>query len=676
VLTLEPNWSSFFTGESVTFICDMKEGKDTDWEYKINKDGREFVPYNSSYTIETLSTVSSGRYQCSGHHKSSNDTKTSNIISLTVSDKPNIKLTAGPTIIPVGGRVNLSCSVDDSDGWKYDWFRRTSNSNEAQVDGEENRDIRVSQGGIYRCRGRRGKPVYYTDYSDEVTVEITVSNKAVVKMQNDWSQIFRGETITLTCEIQDGGDTEWEYEWKTSSSETSPKQRERWIFTASASSGGNYWCQGKVKMDFYFPTEWSDPLRLTVTLSNRVVVTLHPNCSEIYHGEMITVRCEIQGGDTEWEYEWETTSSIKPSNQNEFRISSASSSHSGNYRCKGRKKNAQYKTTEWSDFIKLTVNNSKSNKPQSVLTVSPSWLSPGASVTLKCEVEHPSAGWRFYWYKTVPKLSDRLYRYELLPGSDSGTEEDSYMVHGQTHTAGYVCRAGRGEPVFHTEHRKPTFVWSGDFPPSASLTVSPDRVQHFTSDSVSLSCEGNSTEWRVRRFPEDSYLSPCSDWGTMTGSTCNISGLNSSAVYWCESGSGQFTNSVNITGHNADIILMSPVHPVTEGQSVSLGCRLKTGQKLSNNVFFYQNDKLLQNHTRVELIISAVSKSHEGFYKCQHSGKESPQSWMTVKRYRPESSSFTVPFVSGLVGGILLTVFLQLLLLCFYRKINGEVFSY
>uniref|UniRef100_A0A7N6A3P0 Ig-like domain-containing protein n=1 Tax=Anabas testudineus TaxID=64144 RepID=A0A7N6A3P0_ANATE len=302
-------------------------------------------------------------------------------------------------------------------------------------------------------------------------------------------------------------------------------------------------------------TEISESHKEESTVSTSVSVTLQPDWSQIFSGEKITVRCEIQGGgDTEWDYEWETTSSIKPSNQNEFRISSASSSHSGNYRCKGRKKNAQYKRTEWSDFIKLTVNN---NKPQSVLTVSPSWLSPGASVTLKCEVEHPSAGWRFYWYKTVPKLSDRLYRYELLPGSDSGTEEDSYMVHGQTHTAGYVCRAGRGEPVFYTEHSKPTFVWSGDFPPSASLTVSPDRVQHFTSDSVSLSCEGNSTEWRVRRFPEHSYLSLCSDWGTMTGSTCNISGLNSSAVYWCESGSGQFTNSVNITGHSEFSSLLS-----------------------------------------------------------------------------------------------------------------------
>uniref|UniRef100_A0AAQ6IPF5 Ig-like domain-containing protein n=1 Tax=Anabas testudineus TaxID=64144 RepID=A0AAQ6IPF5_ANATE len=382
--------------------------------------------------------------------------------------------------------------------------------------------------------------------------------------------------------------------------------------------------------------------------STSVSVTLQPDWSQIFSGEKITVRCEIQGGgDTEWDYEWKTPQSTSHQTHVNYWTLSVSESSSGNYMCRGRNRRDSYSSTQWSKTITLTVSGEKpkpqlsaddrvipvggsvtlSYKPQSVLTVSPSWLSPGASVTLKCEVEHPSAGWRFYWYKTVPKLSDRLYRYELLPGSDSGTEEDSYMVHGQTHTAGYVCRAGRGEPV-HNMCVYNMFCVS-DFPPSASLTVSPDRVQHFTSDSVSLSCEGNSTEWRVRRFPEDSYLSLCSDWGTMTGSTCNISGLNSSAVYWCESGSGQFTNSVNITGHN--MILMIPVHPVTEGQSVSLGCRLKTGQKLSNNVFFYQNDKLLQNDTRVELIISAVSKSHEGFYKCQHSGKESPQSWMTVK---------------------------------------------
>uniref|UniRef100_A0A7N6A6R8 Ig-like domain-containing protein n=1 Tax=Anabas testudineus TaxID=64144 RepID=A0A7N6A6R8_ANATE len=403
--------------------------------------------------------------------------------------------------------------------------------------------------------------------------------------------------------------------------------------------------------------------------STSVSVTLQPDWSQIFSGEKITVRCEIQGGgDTEWDYEWKTPQSTSHQTHVNYWTLSVSESSSGNYMCRGRNRRDSYSSTQWSKTITLTV----SDKPQSVLTVSPSWLNPGASVTLKCEVEHPSSGWRFYWYKTVPKLSDRLYTYELLPGSDSGTEEDSYMVHGQTHTAGYVCRAGRGEPV-HNMCVYNMFCVS-DFPPSASLTVSPDRVQHFTSDSVSLSCEGNSTEWRVRRFPEDSYLSLCSDWGTMTGSTCNISGLNSSAVYWCESGSGQFTNSVNITGHN--MILMSPVRPVTEGQSVSLGCRLKTGQKLSNNVFFYQNDKLLQTDTRVELIISAVSKSHEGFYKCQHSGKESPQSWMTVK-ISAGHEIFPWSLTIGLVCGVLsLVLLVLLLLLCRFRRSKREIFVF
>ncbi|KAF3697786.1 hypothetical protein EXN66_Car013467 [Channa argus] len=241
---------------------------------------------------------------------------------------------------------------------------------------------------------------------------------------------------------------------------------------------------------------------------------------------------------------------MKPPEQKEYEIRRVTSSHRGKYSCRARMKTPQQSSTDWSDVFTLTV----SHKPQPVLTVSPSWLSPGASVTLNCEVEHPSAGWRFYWYKTVPDLSDkyyRSYRYELLPGRDNVTEQNSSIIHGQTHTAGYVCRAGRGDPVYYTNHSEPKFVWSGDVHPSASLTVNPDRVQHFTSDSVSLSCEGNTTEWTVRRFPDGGFLSHCYYWGTMTGSTCKFSTSQSgTAVYWCESGSGEFSNSVNITVHS------------------------------------------------------------------------------------------------------------------------------
>ncbi|XP_047425102.1 killer cell immunoglobulin-like receptor 3DL1, partial [Mugil cephalus] len=367
VLTTDPYWSPLFTGESVTFICDMKEGGVTDWDYKINKDGGEFTPYNidQRYTLNPLSPGHSGEYQCCGSHKRSSQTKCSKTVTLTVSasDIPRATLKSGPTTIPVGGRVTLTCSVEPSAGWKYEWFRHSTDTSEVQVETNdgENRVISVSQGGIYWCRGgrgRRGEPVYYTYDSDPVTIEIIIPNKAVVTRQHNWPQIFRGENITLTCEVQGGEDTEWIYDWRKLRSSTHWTNNKYWTFTASESSSGDYMCRSRLRDDSYSSTEWSEAITLSVS---------------------------------------------------------------------GK---------------------------QPVLSVSPSWLSPGASVTLSCEVEHPSAGWRFYWYKAVPDLSHK-YQYsndELLPGSINGTEQDSYIIDGQTHTAGYVCRAGRGEPVFYTDY--------------------------------------------------------------------------------------------------------------------------------------------------------------------------------------------------------------------------------
>uniref|UniRef100_A0A4W6FFR4 Ig-like domain-containing protein n=1 Tax=Lates calcarifer TaxID=8187 RepID=A0A4W6FFR4_LATCA len=457
-LTLEPKSPYLFTGECITFTCDMRDGYDTDWHYTFNWNGQHIVSFdaNNSYSLNLTADLS-GDYQCIGHHKDlTNVTKQSNKVTLSVKERaenlqletqqpahmctynvtisghqyilPTATLRADGTSIPVAGTLTLTCSVLVSGGWKYDWFRRTSDSYETMIvaDGVQN-SISVSHEGIYRCRGRRGNPGFFTEDSDEI-------------------------------------------------------------------------------------------------LTNRAVVTLQPAWPKIYSGETITVRCEIQGGgDTEWEYEWETTTSFKPSNQHEHRISPASSSHSGDYWCKGRVKSSQQNSTGWSNCLTLKV----------------------------------------------------------------------FLV--------------------------------------TSLTVNPDRVQHFTSDSVSLSCEGNSAEWRVKRFPEHGYMSHCSDWWRMTGFTCNMMlSWYDTAVYWCESGSGEFSNAVNITANYTNIVLVSPVHPVAEGDSVTLGCVLRTDDSLSN-VTFYKNGKLVQNDDRGELNISAVSKSDEGFYKCEYSGSESSESWMSVK---------------------------------------------
>ncbi|XP_014831285.1 PREDICTED: titin-like [Poecilia mexicana] len=764
-LILEPNWSQIYRGEKVTLTCEIQDDGGTQWTYEWRTTNGRPITSSEHKTI-TATELDSGEYSCRGI-RDYKLTEWSDSVRLTVKHyKPTATLIAMETTIPAGGSVTLTCSVEGSTGWKFDWFR---NGQQYPADGssrntEPDGTIRVSEGGKYSCRGGRGgrgDPVFESGTSNKVTIWRTDPNKPSLVLQPNWSQIYSGEKVTLRCEIQDDGGTQWTYEWIPINGKT-PTPSEHKTITATELDSGEYSCRG---FRDYKLTEWSDSVRLTVkhykptatlrasytiipaggsvtltcsvdgstgwkfdwfrngqqypadgssrntepdgtirvseggkyscrggrgdpvsesgtsykvtiqiTDPNKPSLVLQPNWSQIYRGEKVTLRCEIQGG-TQWTYEWRTTNRNSPSSS-EYKINSATESLSGEYSCRGKREGFSW--TPWSNVVNIAV----SPKPQPVLSVSPSWLNPGASVTLSCEgLEHQPAGWRFFWYKAVPGPSSSSYTSELLPGSTNGSEQNSFIINGPTLTAGFVCRAGRGEPEFYTYYSEPKFIWSADPRPAASLSVNPDRVQHFRSESVTLNCEGNSSEWRVKRFTETGKLSNCSIWGNLTGSTCIIDPNRfNSGVYWCESKSGEFSNAVNITVQDDDSapLLLSPVLPVTEGDPVTLSCRDKKQQLLSN-VFFYHNDKLIHSDSRGELNISAVSKSDEGFYKCQHSGKDSPRSWMSVRVAvsSPVSSSFPVMLIVGPVVGVVLIILIILLVLwrCRWSKDDGGLDS-
>uniref|UniRef100_A0AAV2KK07 Ig-like domain-containing protein n=1 Tax=Knipowitschia caucasica TaxID=637954 RepID=A0AAV2KK07_KNICA len=99
-----------------------------------------------------------------------------------------------------------------------------------------------------------------------------------------------------------------------------------------------------------------------------------------------------------------------------------------------------------------------SSGPAAVVSVSESWLRPGASVSLNCTVTAPSAGWIFHWYRAVPH--SKSFTYERLPGASVGPEHNSFSLQGLNHSAAFVCRATRGSPAFFSEYSDPSFVWS------------------------------------------------------------------------------------------------------------------------------------------------------------------------------------------------------------------------
>ncbi|KAI5613844.1 Fc receptor-like protein 5, partial [Silurus asotus] len=86
-----------------------------------------------------------------------------------------------------------------------------------------------------------------------------------------------------------------------------------------------------------------------------------------------------------------------------------------------------------------------------------------------------------------------------------------------------------------------------------------------------------------------------------------------------------------------DVILESPVHPVTEGHPLTLRCLYRKTNPSSLRADFYKDGSVVQNQSTGEMIIYKVSKSDEGFYHCKHPERgESPRSWISV-RQRPQT---------------------------------------
>ncbi|KAL7827576.1 hypothetical protein SRHO_G00332940 [Serrasalmus rhombeus] len=447
------------------------------------------------------------------------------------------------------------------------------------------------------------------------------------------------KSLMLISLMQSAG---WTFYWSkhTQSSEKETITNVYTISSVSLSDGGQYWCRAGRGNPVYY-THYSDALWVNVTDSTKAVVSIKPD-KQVFKGETVTLRCDMQaGGDTEWTYRWYKDDRLSSNRRTqEFTVSSVTESNGGKYTCRGHRTH-DFQSSEISDAVTLTV----SDVAQAVLSVSPqSWLTEGESVTLSCEVTGSSTGWTFSWYRAalyrqgLEQIRDVhgnvLYHVELL--SDSRREAGgSYTLSpaALNHTGVYVCRAERGEPAYQTQYSTVQTLWITGSSPPASLIISPSRTQHFSAGSLSLSCEGqsDSTGWRVRRYTHSGEVSDCS---SVTGSTCSISSLHTSltGVYWCQSESGGGSDPLNITVHNGDVILDIPVHPVSEGDSLTLHCLFRSTKPSNLTADFYKDGSLLQTQTTGEMIIRTVSKSDEGLYHCKHPERgESPQSWLSVR---------------------------------------------
>ncbi|KAK5598748.1 hypothetical protein CRENBAI_005076 [Crenichthys baileyi] len=205
----------------------------------------------------------------------------------------------------------------------------------------------------------------------------------------------------------------------------------------------------------------------------------------------------------------------------------------------------------------------------------------------------------------------------------------------------------------------------------ACLRLLPSRSQFFQYENVVLSCEGNSTEWRVRRNTSKQINELCPSYSIDSRCIFNNVYEHDSGVYWCESEAGERSNEVNITVTDGELILESPEHPVSEGENLTLHCRARTS--FSSLTHFYKNEELIGSSSTGNFTIQSVSKSDEGLYKCNVSGLgESEERRLAVRGCSPQMPTAPVAYIVLPVVVCILLLFV-LMLLCLFRNHKGRL---
>ncbi|XDV19416.1 hypothetical protein PO909_024888, partial [Leuciscus waleckii] len=205
-VTVTPD-SRVFTGETVNLKCVINSDH-SDWRYEWYKDSvilqtsDRYTVNRDTLTIRGATESDQGLYWCKGQRDGRPNSSTSrSAVSLSVKDKPILTVKPQSSVF-TGDTVTLSCDVGSSTGWTFLW-RKDSNPESSDDAGTKTiSSVRVSDGGTYECRAKRGE--YYTQHSNAIKITVREERESLshVTYRRQESGGTAGIKIKITPEEQ------------------------------------------------------------------------------------------------------------------------------------------------------------------------------------------------------------------------------------------------------------------------------------------------------------------------------------------------------------------------------------------------------------------------------------------------------------------------------------------
>ncbi|XP_048839571.1 Fc receptor-like protein 5 isoform X5 [Brienomyrus brachyistius] len=597
-LTADPPGSDVFLGEKVTLTCQVTgfEGWKYIWTRETNGATSQLLGSSGqdgeTYILQPVRESDRGHYQCRAQRGS--ELSDSNFHSLRVHDvaQPVIRQNPPGSEWFSGETVTLECDIRGGSGWRYSWAKRTTQTRLQSLTSSSKetyknyivQSVKVSDSGEYICQAERGSdPVIQ---SLPASLYLSVSGEkpeAVITWTSHEGETYIGERISLSCRVR-GASSGWKYLWYKDIQELTDGSSYT-IISAALSHSGQYWCRAQ-RGSFY--SQYSDPLQVDIHDLPQALLTLQSGWTDLFPTERVTLRCELQGDSTQWEYKWYRDGQELPADESDssradrniYRIHFVGPSHSGKYQCSGRPTRGTV-NSPISNPITLTMN-WEIPKPELSLDSSHGETYTGERISLSCRVRGASSGWKYLWYK------DRQGT-ELSNPDHSSTDGSSYTIISAalSHSGQYWCRAQRGS--FYSQYSDPLQVDIHDLP-QALLTLQPGWTDLFPTENVTLRCElpGDFTQWEYKWYRDGQELpADESDSSSVNEDTYIIlsANLSHAGSYQC---SGRPTRAASFPPiSNAILLSLYTTGPESilsrhdfsgvtyTGERISLSCRVR-----------------------------------------------------------------------------------------------------